>query len=91
LTRFPKKKYIHLIMKRRTYPNLRAYLDDTGETQERLAKRLGISQPTMSKIINGKRVPRLELALRMSRAAGVPLESLVCAYDRTETGNTCVR
>lgn len=73
-------------MKRRTYPNLRTYFDETGQTQEKLARRLGVSQAAISKIVNGKVEPSLELALRISRAAGVPLESLVRAAYRTEAG-----
>lgn len=78
------------MMTRRTYPNLRAYFDETGTTQAAFAARLGMTQAAISKITNGKEAPRLELALRISRAARVPLESLLRTHDRTPDGNTCV-
>lgn len=77
-------------MTQRIYPNLRAYFNERGHTQEKLAKRLGISQPEMSKITNGLRQPPLHLAFRISAIAGVPLESLVSEENRHEVGNTWV-
>ena len=85
-----KSEYISAIMSRRTYPNLAAFFKATGMTQEQLAKRLGISQSSMSKITRGITGPSLELALRIERAAGVPIESLLRAEYRETTGNSCV-
>lgn len=64
-------------MVRKRYPNLREFLKQTGRTQEEFASRLGISQPQLSKIVNGKQRPKLELALEIAGITGVPLESLV--------------
>jgi transcriptional regulator with XRE-family HTH domain len=43
----------------------------------RLARQLGISQSYLSEIRHGKKTPTLELALRISKVTGVPVESLV--------------
>jgi len=77
-------------MTKRTYPNLTVYFSESGHTQDRLARRLGITQSYMSKIKQGLAEPPLELALRISKAARVPLESLVRAEYRSEAGNSCV-
>lgn len=77
-------------MPRRTYPDLPTFLTETDTTQERFARRLGISQSYMSKIISGKAEPPLTLALRITKAARVPMESLVRASCRNGAGNVCV-
>jgi len=74
----------------RIYPNILAYLKDTGITQEELARRLGISQGGLSKIINNIQAPRLGLALRIERVCRVPLESLIPSAKRENVGNSCV-
>ena len=58
---------------RRTYPSIRAYLDDTETTQTEFAKRLGISQSGLNMIVNGKRIPRRKLAIKIAQITGVPL------------------
>jgi transcriptional regulator with XRE-family HTH domain len=62
---------------KRIYPSLAAYLADTGETQQAFARRAGVSQPVISRIVNGKQ-PNLDVtvAMRISKMARVPLESL---------------
>ena len=64
-------------MTRRTYPNLLTFLRETGTTQAEMAERLGLSQGQISKLVNGKIQPSLDLALRIARYARVPVESLV--------------
>jgi len=61
-------------MKRR-YSSLADYLDRSGETQEQLAARLKIAQPTISRAKSGK--GSLKLLSRISKETGVPLESFV--------------
>lgn len=61
----------------RTYPNLASYLEGTGLTQVELARKLGVSQPIISKLVRGLCQPSLHEALRISRLTGVPVESLV--------------
>lgn len=63
-------------MVRRSYPNLRVFLRDTGTTQEAFAAQLGIRQSQLSKYVNGKAQPRKDLALRIAALASIPLESL---------------
>jgi transcriptional regulator with XRE-family HTH domain len=72
-------------MRRRTYPNLTAYLDDTGLTQVELAIKLQRSQAYVSKLVNGLQQPSLNEALRIARICGVPVESLV-TRERELTG-----
>ena len=64
-------------MSRRSYPNLLAFLNETGTTQEQLARKLGISQGHMSRLARGLQQPSLDLALQIERIARVPLESLL--------------
>lgn len=64
-------------MARRTYPNLTAYLDDTGQNQVELAARLRRSQAFVSKLVNGLAQPSLHEALRIARICRIPVESLV--------------
>ncbi len=66
---------MHLV--NRVYPNLAAFLKETGITQEALAAELGISQSHLSMLINGDRQPSLPLALRIVERTRVPLESLL--------------
>jgi transcriptional regulator with XRE-family HTH domain len=61
----------------RIYPNLESYFDATGATQEDFAERLGISPSYLSRIKNRLAQPPLDLALRISEEAHVPLESLI--------------
>ena len=66
---------IFTFMKRR-HSNLRAYFEATGETQERFALRVGCRQAMVSRVLDGKAVPGFALALRMAKAANIPVESL---------------
>lgn len=58
---------------------LQEYLDLTGVTQTELAAILGVSPSTISNYAAGKRVPRLAMAVRLSRLTGVPVECLLMA------------
>ncbi len=69
-------------MKRRTYPDLATFFSETGKTQAEAADALGLSQGYMSKIRNGLAEPPLRLAIRISRYARVPVESLVRPCER---------
>lgn len=48
--------------------DLRAYLKKTGIKQRALARELGIAEPHMSRLVNRKGSPSLDLALRIARA-----------------------
>lgn len=45
-----------------------------GWTQKWLAEQVGTSNRTISEIINEKREPTLRLAMRISKAVGIPVE-----------------
>lgn len=62
-------------MKRR-YTSLADYLDRSGETQEQLAARLDLSQPSISRAKHGLGSYRVLKLIAL--ATGVPLES----FDR---------
>ena len=63
----------------RRYASLAEYMARTGTSQRDFAKRFGISQAQVSKIINGKQNVKLGLAMRLSRECGVPLASFTGA------------
>lgn len=62
---------------RRIYPDLASYLKDTGTTQTAFAEKVGASQSTISRILSKELVPDVGLALRISKIARIPLESLI--------------
>lgn len=64
----------------RTYPDLRTYFSESGDTQMAFAKRLGKGQSYVSKVVNGQIEANLTDALRIIRIAHVPLESVRKAY-----------
>lgn len=70
-------------MKRPRYRNLAEYIKQGLETQEELATRLGVSQPTISRAKAGQSVS-LRMAKRISAGTGVPLESLGTALVDSE-------
>lgn len=60
-----------------TFPNLQTSLKLRGESQQAFAERVGISQPMVSRLIRGERGASLKTALRVAKAAMVPIETLV--------------
>lgn len=64
------------------YPSLRAYLKGEGRTQEQLAADLGLRQGTVNKWVNGDRMPRAEMALKLSKLTGVPVEAMLRAKSQ---------
>lgn len=62
---------------RRTYPDLRTYFSESGESQMAFAERISRSQSWVSRVVNGRQEPSIAEALEISRLTGVPLESLV--------------
>lgn len=65
------------VVHRRAYPNLRMYLEKSGDSQRALAKRVGVGPSHLSHIIAGRRLPSLPLAARLAEAANIPIESLL--------------
>jgi DNA-binding XRE family transcriptional regulator len=68
---------IPLAMTDRIYPDLETYFTETKTKQEDFAERVEISASYLSRIKNKLAQPPLDLALRISREAHVPLESLI--------------
>ncbi|MFZ4151144.1 helix-turn-helix domain-containing protein [Streptomyces pseudogriseolus] len=73
---------------------LRALRADAGLTGAALAERAGVSQPTVSKVENGRMVPSLDVLDRLSRAlrldepaAGEVRELLAAVEAAVETGS----
>lgn len=55
---------------------------DAGEmTQKDLAERVGVTRQTIVAIENGKYSPTLDLAFRIARAFGKPLEEVFLYQD----------
>lgn len=53
-------------------------------TQQKLAKRVGVTRQTINALEKGKYSPSLELAFRIALAFGVPLNE-VFSYDLDDT------
>ena len=64
-----------------SYASLTEFLEQTNTKQSDFAARVGVSQPVISRIVNGHAVPRLALALRIAAEADIPVESLLIAQD----------
>jgi transcriptional regulator with XRE-family HTH domain len=62
------------------YPDLATYCAETGDTQVNIAAQVGVSQSTISKVLNGDVVPRSRLALRLATYARIPLDSFQRVY-----------
>jgi transcriptional regulator with XRE-family HTH domain len=68
------------------YPDLATYCEKTGDTQVNIAAQVGVSQSTISKVINGDVVPRSRLALRLATYARIPLDSFQRVYLQKHVG-----
>jgi DNA-binding XRE family transcriptional regulator/predicted GIY-YIG superfamily endonuclease len=53
---------------------IKAFIDATGKSREGLAKEAGVSRQTLHKVENGLTTPRIEVASRLARAIGCPVE-----------------
>jgi putative transcriptional regulator len=56
--------------------HLRRHREERGLTQEDLADRVGVTRQTIISIERGRYRPSIELALRLARLFGVPVETL---------------
>lgn len=62
---------------KRRYRSLADYFEQTKRTQASLAEALDVDRSYLSLIASGQRQPSLDLALRIERETGVPVETLV--------------
>jgi predicted XRE-type DNA-binding protein len=53
------------------------YIRDSGISQSELARRLGVSQPTVSDWISGKKTPSGDKVLLLSREMGISVERVL--------------
>ena len=60
---------------------IRALRSEMGLSQEELARRCGVSRQTINAIENNKYNPTLELAMRLARFLGQPVESIFHLED----------
>jgi transcriptional regulator with XRE-family HTH domain len=69
-----------------TYPDLASYLEGSGDTQANVARRVGVSQAHISRIVHGDAVPRALLAARLAQYARIPLDSFTKVHLAKRTG-----
>lgn len=53
------------------------YIEQTGTTQTAFARRVGVKQPTISDLINGRRSASTKLLKRISMATGLSVDKLL--------------
>ena len=56
---------------------LRAYLDLTGMSQSELARRMGVSQPTVWAWVHGETMPSIENLRQLSAITNMSIDDLV--------------
>lgn len=62
--------------------NLREVAAKAGDTTDyQIAKRSGISRPTLSRLVNGHVEPSITNLLKLSRCYGMTVESLIRTVD----------
>ena len=66
--------------RRRAYPDLVTYIRDSGDTQVNIAARVGVKQPSISRIVRGRGLPTPMLAMALAEYANIPLDSFVRVY-----------
>lgn len=67
--------------------NVRARREQLGLTQNELARRAGVNQPTLQRIESQpNKDPALSIAVRIARALGDPVEALVDVTDLVTYG-----
>jgi transcriptional regulator with XRE-family HTH domain len=59
-----------------TRTKLHRWMQATQTTQEDLARRLKVTQPTVSRILSGRRPINLDVALRLTEITGLPISYL---------------
>jgi putative transcriptional regulator len=66
--------------------HLKRHRTERGLTQEELADRVGVTRQTILSIERGRYSPSIELALRLARLFGVPVEALFELAEPARSG-----
>ena len=66
---------------------LKKLREDAGMSQEQLGNLLGISKSTIGMYEQGRRVPGLDILIRMSQVFGVSLDYLIMGKDFTSSAD----
>lgn len=78
------------IFKEKFPDRLKQCLENAGMTQRELADAIHVAETTVSKYINGTRVPKAPMITAMARALKVSEHSLLHFYTKDESSNTYV-
>ena len=61
--------------------NLKKLMIEREMTAADIARKTGMTQATLSRYINGKRIPRLNSVIKIAKALNVPIELLMKGVD----------
>lgn len=56
---------------------LKSLLEEKGMTQAELARRTGMTEASVSRYINGKRIPKIAQAYEMAQVIGIDMNTLI--------------
>lgn len=56
--------------------NLKRIIDEKGVQQRWLAEQVGVTEVSMSRYVNGERIPKAPMAIRMADVLGVDVKEL---------------
>ena len=59
-----------------TQPRIKEKLSALGMTQHDLARAVGVHESYLNKVLNGRMMPKIEMALRIANALGCTVEEL---------------
>ena len=61
--------------------NLKKLMIEREMTAADIARKTGMTQATLSRYINGKRIPKINSVIKIAKALNVPIELLVKGVD----------
>ncbi len=66
---------------------LTVLLDEHNMSQTQLAKKVGTTNVTICRYINGERIPRIDVASKIASVFNVSLDYLLCISENVDTEN----
>ena len=66
--------------------NLKRIIDEKGVQQRWLAEQVGVTEVSMSRYVNGERIPKAPMAIMMADALGVDVKDLYGLDDEHVVG-----